>query len=550
MELIYKNRWKLLTGEILGLKQRLAEVSLLAICLQLITITLPLFTQWVIDSTISTGDKDLLKIILSTFIFALIFQIILEITLAWTNITIEAQFGTQWSIKVTRHLLRLPLKWFELHQTGDVISRVQSQQAIQIAITTKLTETFIDALFLTASIIIISLYSLKLTAIALIATIIYIIIRLISFTRIREYSQAQIGSDAALQTILIENLQCMQTIKISGIESQRTAKWIAALLASTFNGISIKKFGLAISALHNTIQGVESILILGIGATLVIDKELSLGMLMAFVAYKTEFATRAQRVVDNVVEFVMLKVHVDRLSGILHTAPEKITPKINSTEVDQSLEFQKIELIDISFRYGDNDPWILKNLSLTIHSGEHVAITGPTGCGKSTLAKIILGLVNPTSGQIMINGKSIEEIGLDNWRKYFAAVMQNDHLFSASIAENITHSENFDILALKEALDIAQMGGEISAMAEGYQTLLQPMGSNLSGGQRQRISIARAIYKNSPVLLFDEATSHLDMATENALNQAIKRLPITVISIAHRAETIKAATREFKMPNC
>lgn len=548
MELIRKYRWKLLTGKIYGLKQRLVEVSLLAICLQLITITLPLFTQWVIDSAISAGDKDFLKIILFTFAFTLIFQVILEITSAWTSITIETQFGTQWSLKVTRHLLRLPLKWFDLHQTGDVISRIQSQQAIQIAITTKLTQTFIDAVFLTASLIIISLYSLTLTAVALVATIIYIVIRLVSFTSIREYSQLQIGNDAALQTILIENLQCMQTIKISGIESRRTEKWTTALLASTFNGISIKKFSLAISALHNTIQGAESILILGIGATLVIDKELSLGMLMAFVAYKTEFAIRAQRVVDNVVEFAMLKVHVDRLSGILHIAPENITPEAASAGTDESPEFQNIELIDVSFRYGDNDPWIINKLSLTIQSGEHIAITGPTGCGKSTLAKIILGLVSPTSGQIRINGKSIEDIGLKNWRKYFAAVMQNDHLFSATIAENIAHSENCDISALNKALDIAQMGREISSMTEGFHTLLQPMGSNLSGGQRQRISIARAIYKNSPILLFDEATSHLDMATEKALNDAIKRLPITVISIAHRAETIKAATREFKMP--
>lgn len=541
-------KWAQLTGPITGLTQRLGEISAVAICLQLVVITFPLFTQWVIDSSIATGDRELLNVIIFTFAFAIIFQLLSEITSGWASITLETQLGLQWSVKFMRHLTRLPLGWYDRHQTGDVMSRLQSLQAIQTAISSKLVETLIDVIFLSISLIIIIIYSPQLSAITLAATAIYIAIRLISFKQIRRFTQTQISNDAEMQTIFIENIQCMQTIKISSIENQRTKKWIDALLQSTNNHISLKKFALALSSAHSAAQGFETVLILGIGAVAVIDKQLTLGMLMAFVAYKTEFSNRAQKVVNNLVDFSMLKIHTDRLSEVLLATPEKISPENSEfSSQDEQNTFKKLELINICFRFNEHEKWILKNINLTINAGEHLVITGPTGCGKSTLSRIILGLTKPTSGEVKINGKTIDQMGLTQWRSYFSAVMQNDQLFATTIAENITHSKHIDEEKIFHASKIAQIDKDIFAMASGLHTILQPLGSNLSGGQRQRLSIARALYKNSPILVFDEATSHLDMATERNLNQSIKQLPVTIISIAHRPESIKAATREFSL---
>lgn len=548
MNSIIFNKWRLLTGRVTGLRHRLAEISALAICLQLIAITFPMFTQWAIDSSISTGDKEILEIVILTFAFAVIFKLLLEVVYGWSSITLETQFGLQWSMKFMRHLIKLPVDWFDRHQTGDVISRYQSLQAIQSAITSKLAETLIDAVFLTLSLIIIIIYSIKLSAIALGATAVYIAIRLISFRKIRKFTLLQIGSDAEIQTTFIENIQCMQTIKISGIESQRAEKWIAALLKSTHNHISLKKSALILSSLHSAVQGFETLLILGIGATSVIDKNITLGMLIAFIAYKTEFSSRSQRVINNFVDFSMLRIHIDRLSDVLLKERENLTPLTNiGQNYEENIDFEVLELININFRHAENSPWILNNINLKITKGEHIVITGPTGCGKSTLAKIILGLIKPSSGQLRINGRTIDEMGLKKWRSHFAAVMQDDQLFAASITENITHSDSFDREKMTHVSKIAQIEDDISAMPCGYQTILQPLGSNLSGGQRQRLSIARALYKNTPIIVFDEATSHLDAATEKNLNDAIKPLPVTLISIAHRTETIKTATREFKL---
>lgn len=277
-----------------------------------------------------------------------------------------------------------------------------------------------------------------------------------------------------------------------------------------------------------------------------IQGTLSIGMLMAFISYKDEFSSRMQRFVDNLMAIRLLRLHTDRLADIVMAAKEDLGLSIEDCYQRDAFtaKIPLVSLRNVGFRYGTDENWIFKNLNLDFYPGEHVAIVGTTGCGKTTLAKIVLGLLEPSEGSILIDGVSLKQSGLGNWRGHVAAVMQDDQLFSGSLIENITGFDaEIDMDRIREVSMLASIHEEIMKMPMGYRTLNGDMGSSLSGGQKQRILLARALYRNPKILVLDEATSHLDVEKEKSVNGAIDRLFITRITIAHRPETIAMAER-------
>jgi ATP-binding cassette subfamily B protein RaxB len=264
------------------------------------------------------------------------------------------------------------------------------------------------------------------------------------------------------------------------------------------------------------------------------------GTLVLCVAYAEQFAARARDLIDKLVELRLLRVHTQRIADIALTEPER---DVASTWAGAAPE-PRIEVDAVAFRYAEGEPWVLKDCSLAIAAGESVAISGPSGCGKTTLAKLILGLLQPTEGRITIGGIDIRKFGLGAYRAQFGAVMQEDELFSGSIADNISFFDpNADMDAIRTAAAMASIADDVMAMPMGYETLVGDMGSSLSGGQKQRVLLARALYRRPRILLLDEATSHLDVSRERRINGEVARLAITRIIIAHRPETIASADR-------
>ncbi len=281
------------------------------------------------------------------------------------------------------------------------------------------------------------------------------------------------------------------------------------------------------------------------GATFVIAGNMSLGMLLAYLSYKGTFTSRVNGLVEKIIALRMLSVHTERVADIVFTEAESLS--IASPPIRQP---PAIDLKEICFRYSDNEPWVLKDCSLAICAREYVAITGPSGCGKTTLLKIFVGLLKPTSGSIVYDGKKLDEVGLAAVRAAVGTVMQEDRLFAGSVAENIAFFDTrLDRVQVQYCAQLANIHEEILAMPLGYDTLVGDMGSSMSGGQRQRILLARALYKKPAVLLLDEATNHLDDASEQAINSAIENLDITRIVIAHRPSTIRSAQRVIHLRN-
>jgi ATP-binding cassette subfamily B protein RaxB len=262
-------------------------------------------------------------------------------------------------------------------------------------------------------------------------------------------------------------------------------------------------------------------------------------MLFAFMAYKEQFSARVAGLVDKIIDLRMLGLQGERLADIVLTAPEPECAAVSSDDVDASLEVR-----GLSYRYSDMEPFVLLSCSFSIQAGESVALVGPSGGGKTTLLKLMLGLLPPTDGKVLAGSIDINKLGIDRYRKMVGTVMQDDQLFAGSIGDNISFFDpSPDHGSIERFARLAAVHDDIAAMPMGYNTLIGDMGAALSGGQKQRILLARALYKQPHILFLDEATSALDVQRERAVNDAIRSLNLTRIIIAHRPETIASADR-------
>ena len=295
-----------------------------------------------------------------------------------------------------------------------------------------------------------------------------------------------------------------------------------------------------------TLQRLETVLFVYLAISMVIAGSFTVGMVFAFQAYKGQFLDAGLRFVDKVFEYRMLSMHVDRLADIALEPAEQV--KGTGSRLGRPPLEGRIDLVDLHFRYGRDDPDIIKGVNLSIGPGESIAITGASGGGKSTLIKLIMGLHEPTSGQILVDGEPLARVGIDNFRHLYATVMQDDVLYAGSVAENIAFFDpDIDLELVLDCAQLACVHDEIVAFPMGYDTLVGEMGATFSGGQKQRIFLARALYHRPRILILDEGTANLDHAKEAEINANLAALNLTRIIVAHRPEAIASAQRVLEL---
>lgn len=533
-----------LTGPVRGLWRALAQILLLSVALQVFVVLAPFFMQWVVDQALVSADRDLLVVLGLGFGLAMLLQVGIGLLRGWSVVYLSSRLGLQWMGSVFVHLLRLPLDFFEKRHLGDITSRLGSVQAIQRTLTTSFVEALIDGLMAVVTLGMMLLYSWKLALVTLLAVGLYLSIRAIAYRPVRDRTEQQLVAAAKQQTHLLESLRGMQSLKVAGQESQRRATY-ENLMADTVNqDVKLARMGLGFSSASQLVFGVERIAVIWIGAVLAMQNVFSVGMLIAYLAYKDQFAERMGALIDKWVEFRMLRLHGERLADIVLSEPEEAEPLPGVP----APALPRIEVEHLSFRYADGEPWVLKDCSFGVEPGESVAIVGASGCGKTTLVKLMLGLLKPSEGTINIGGLDIHKVGPRNIRAIVGAVMQDDRLFAGSIADNISFFDpDFDLDRIEAAARLASIHDEIAAMPMGYHSLIGDMGSSLSGGQKQRVILARALYRDPKLLFLDEATSHLDVTKERLVNDAVRQLQLTKVLIAHRPETINSADRLLVM---
>jgi ATP-binding cassette subfamily B protein RaxB len=280
---------------------------------------------------------------------------------------------------------------------------------------------------------------------------------------------------------------------------------------------------------------------------MVMANSLSVGMVLAFIAYKGQLTSRFANLIEQIIQFKMMRLHLDRIADIALTEQEANREGVVSIPENNKPKGQ-LTLKNICFNYSDDQSPILNNVNLRLNVGDSIAITGPSGAGKTTLMKIMLGLLQPLSGKVLLDGKDITHLGLKNYRKKIAAVMQDDKLLAGSIADNISFFDpQPNYLKIEQCAHMSAIDDDISKMTMGYNSLVGDMGSNLSGGQIQRLLLARALYRSPCVIFMDEATSHLDKDNEAKITEQIQHLPMTRIMIAHRQETINMAQQVYSL---
>jgi ATP-binding cassette, subfamily B, bacterial CvaB/MchF/RaxB len=544
-----------LTGKVLGLKRSMFQIFALALVLQLFAIAAPLLNQLVVDDAIATYDKDLLSVLIVGFALLLLIQTLLGLARSWMVMALSMSLSLQWTSNVFSHLLKLPIEYFEKRHLGDVVSRFGSVGTIQKTLTSSLIEAVLDGLMSIAALGMMLLYSPTLTAVVVGAVVIYALLRWAMYKPFRDASAERLVVAAKENTHFLESLRAITPLKLFGRENERRARWQNLLIDVQNRDIKTAKMGIAFSTANTFISGIENLAVLWLGAGLAMQtstngvsgqSSFTIGMLFAFISYKGQFSSRMATLINYFVEIKMLGLHAERLADIALTEPEKDTVADNTL---QHLE-PKIELKNVSFRYGEGEPWLLKETNLALNAGESVAIVGASGCGKTTLLKLILGLRQPVEGEILYGGIPVKQLGLQNFRKLIGTVMQEDVLLAGSIAENISFFDvHFDMERVQACGNLAAVHEDIARMPMGYQTLVGDMGSALSGGQKQRVLLARALYKQPKVLALDEATSHLDITNEKRVTQTLAQMSLTRIIVAHRPETIAAAQRVIALEN-
>lgn len=534
----------MLWSKMTGWWPALAQVLVLSVALQIVTFVAPLQMQLVVDEALASVDRDLLTVIALGFGALVIIQAAIEALRSWALRVFGHLLSFQISGNLVRHLLRLPSDYFEKRHAGDIISRLGSTKPIQDAITQGVVGTVIDGIMACVAAVILFFYSTTLAMIVIAAVLINMALNLALFPRMKQRMEEEILAEAKEQTHLMESVRAATTLKLLGREAVRESGWRNLHADSTNASIAVGKLTISQSLIQSIVTGLQTVIVIYVAGRLILDGQgFSVGMLFSFLSYRQTFTDRANALVNQLMQFRFLRLHLDRLADIVTTPTELSGASSEPAEVRGH-----VRLKDVSFRYGATDPLVLEDISLEISPGDYVAIHGASGGGKSTLLKLLLGLNQPTDGMIELDGQRATAERWRAWRDKVGVVAQDDRLLSGTLADNIGGFDpDLDMHRVVAAAVAAQVHNDIVRMPMQYLTLVGDMGSTLSGGQRQRVLLARALYRQPKILILDEGTANLDEQNEELIADLIDQMPITRIVVAHRPALLRRAKRVYEV---
>ncbi|TDF35839.1 peptidase domain-containing ABC transporter [Alteromonadaceae bacterium M269] len=537
-----------LLGNIFGLKRNLIQVLILSAILQAFLLASPFYLQIAIDEVLPTFDHDLLLVLALGFGGFTIINVIAQTVRGYILVYLGSMLTFQMEGNLFRHLLRLPADFFEKRHLGDLVSRFASMRPIEEALSEGVIAGILDGVMALTTLILMYVYSPMLASISFGAWLLFFSIRMATYKHYRASNERDIVTNAKAQSLFMESARGIISLKLFGGEDERERFWRNKNADSINKRAYVQKLLVWYSTLNSSLFGIENIIVIYLLITFALGGSgFTVGMIFAYMAYRRNFLANANDLVDRAVQFRSLGVHLDRIADIALTDTEIGTDNSHSAVLRSPVEGQ-IELRDVTYSYGSDTEDVLKGINLSINVGESIAIVGASGCGKTTLLKVMMGLLQAKGGQVLVDDMPLQQYGISSFRRQVGAVMQEDNLFAGSIAENIAFFDTHaDMQKIIEAAKSAMIHDEIMAMAMNYETLVGDMGSSLSGGQQQRVMLARAIYRQPSILFMDEGTAHLDVATEQNVNRSIQSLGITRVVIAHRPETIRMADRIIKM---
>lgn len=524
-----------------GMKSSLLQVLLLSLLLQIFILLSPLYLQLGIDEVLTLHDTHLLLVLALGFAGLELLRFATQTLRA----SIVLYFGSMLNYHMTQnlfnHLLRLPLAFFEKRHTGDILSRFASLEPARTLLSEGVVASVIDGVLVLGTLFMMFFYSPVLAGIVISALFLYILLRILFYHSYRLAHSVLIQDQALEQSAFIESVRGISSIKQLGGERERLGLWQKHFADVINSNAKLGRLDIGFENTSQLIFGLEHVLLVYAALGLTLDNAFSAGMIVAFVAYKRNFTDRARQLVETLIEFCLLRLHLERIADIALAEPETHVLENRRPCTHGALGLQ---LADVSFAYSKSTEKVINSVSLVVEPGEYVAITGPSGCGKTTLLKLMTGLVAADSGRVLVAGEPLCGASLAAYRKRIGVVMQEDSLFSGSIAENIAFfSRHTDMELVIKAARLAFVHEDILALPMAYESPIGDMGAALSAGQKQRIILARALYRRPAILFMDECTAHLDRGLENQVTGSIRNLDITRVCVAHSPRAIASADR-------
>lgn len=530
--------WSLL-ATVPNYQSLISKLFLLAFMLEASVLLAPLFLQNVVDQVLPVRDPKLLFTLAASFCGIALIRVAASLSRSWTSMALTGYMTAGMKGAVFSHALRLPMAWFDKRGVGTVLSRFNSLNRVRDIAGNDIVLATIDLVLALAMLGVMFLYA---PVLALVSSVVALTVVLVSVAVQAPYTRAvneSIAADAQEASVLIESISGAAAVKFFGTEGFQRRSYLAAVLRSSNRLLDLHRLGILLRTSQGAMTALEEIVIVSLAGYMVMSGSLSLGTMFGFYAYKQIFSVKLTALVNAFMNVRELKLHAENVGDVTFAEPEEPASQPLQADGKPSLSFENID-----FAYEGAEDYLLRNFSLTIESGEIVGVTGASGGGKSTLVKILLGALKPRAGVVRIAGVNVTDKAPGNYRPLLSVVMQFDSLFTGTLLQNITMFEEYpDLERARQAVHDAQFEDDVQQFPMGLNSLVSGINPTLSGGQRQRLLLARAFYKDAPILILDEATSALDVTKEVKVAEAIRRKGLTTLIVAHREETLRRCDR-------
>lgn len=531
-----------------GIKHDAKYLVLAALAGSLLGLLVPVLSGVMFDDVIPSADRSMLFQVFGILLIIGIVTALLQLIQGVLQLRVETKSNLNLQGGVMDHLLRLPVNFYRQYTAGDLTNRVLSINAIRQILSNTVITTVLSGAFSIVNLVLLFRYNVKLAWIGVgLSAIAVAFIAIVGWLKLK-YDRQISNDQGEIQGFLFEFLSGITKIRITGSEKRIFSLWATRFSRLKKTAFTSGNYQNYIEVFNASYPLVTSIFFFSFIYYLMTNEAattaglISVGAFMAFITAFNQFLNDALRMSLSVISSLNVVTLYERVKPIFDETPESTDQSGDPGELNG-----EIELNSVSFKYNEDQPLVLNNISFKIKPGEMVAFVGPSGSGKSTVMRILLGFEKPESGSVYYNGTSFDAMNKDLVRQQIGVVLQNGALMSGSIYKNIVGNSD---LSLEDAWSAARMAGmeeDIKSMPMGMHTVISEGAGTFSGGQRQRLMIARAIAHKPRLLYMDEATSALDNKTQKIVSDSLDNLQATRIVIAHRLSTIMNADRIYVM---
>jgi ATP-binding cassette, subfamily B, bacterial CvaB/MchF/RaxB len=522
-----------------GYGAMLLKMGVVALLLEILLMVSPMFLQTVVDEVIPVGDDKLLWSLAIGFAGVAIFKAAVNLVHGWLGMALTGMLAMVMKVMTFRHLLRLPLTWFEKRGVGTVTARFGSLHRMREVLSDNVLLALVDSLVAIVMVAVLLLYEWRLALITFVVAALSFTATYFLFKRYQLAASEGVLADAEENRVLVETVGAIPAVKMFGQELRQLQNYRMRVVESTNRMLGMLRVKTWHSSVQMLLSAVGDVVIVASASLLVLQGSLSLGVMFGFYAYKQILADKVTALANAYFNFRLLSVYSDAVADVLLSPEEETASKKLNVGAQPALHFE-----NVCFTYDEADHPTLDNFCLTVKPGEVVAVTGPSGGGKSTLVKLLTGSLKPSRGSIRLDNEELVGVPPASVREHLGVVLQQDHLLTGTLLENITMFEsNPDMERVHQAVKDAAFQEVVDSIPTGLNTFILGHAPTLSGGQKQRLTLARAFYKNAAVLVLDEATSALDVEREIHVCDAIRRKGMTTLMVAHRQETLARCDR-------